>query len=134
VSGEVTSQNYSGPIDPYILLSKKESGHSRIFREGFVRKEIVPQLKVNFLPSGCGACHNYNNLLHGWVPSCLDCHSFIFVGIIGKPSSTFLHEKHSSKGKTCKFCHYDENDPKNAGCYNCHLSAHAPLVFIEDMK
>jgi nitrate/TMAO reductase-like tetraheme cytochrome c subunit len=129
VSGEITSVNYSGTIDPYTLLSKKESAHSKIFREGFMKKEITADLKVNFLPSGCGACHNYKNVFHGWVSSCLDCHSFIFAGIIGKPSRTSLHEKHSSKNGTCKFCHYDEAEPKNAVCYNCHLSGHAPLVF-----
>lgn len=131
LKGEIKSGDYSGKIDPYTLLSSRQSAHSEIFKEGFITRSFDQNLKVYFLPKGCGGCHNYNTLLHGMVPSCLDCHSFIFVGIIGKPSPTSLHKKHSAmENEVCKFCHFDENKPQKAVCYNCHLSGHAPLVFI----
>lgn len=110
-------------LKPETLISSCEStnSHRLIFENGF--SEDRGDIKLFYIPSGCGGCHSVKEFRHGSIPDCLDCHKFV-LGIKGD-----LHSIHIdlTGEQLCGYCHYTEEERLfRASCYNCHFSAHCP--------
>ncbi len=136
LSTNITTGTYTGSIRPETLLQSGDL-HSQIYYHGYNGNPSDDTLNVYHLPSGCGACHNYETTRHGFVPTCLNCHNFVNVSALdGSTTFTSLHTMHSNlMPGSCNYCHVSVNgsspsEQAKAVCYNCHLSGHAPSILI----
>lgn len=131
-----TAPIYKGSLRPHDLLTAASDGHSRIYRQGYVKKK-GDAITIRRIKPGCAGCHSVRNDKHGTTSGCVDCHEF------GRTTSA-QHKKHvdviaearaavdpgNAKATTCDYCHGLSKTPtvlKNAACYNCHLSGHRVL-------
>lgn len=129
-----SGEKFSGSFRPGTLLDSGDNAHSRIFKEGFRGDPANLNLNLVFLPPGCGGCHNFGTTKHGWIPVCLDCHTFLNTTATGTSKFTSLHDEHSTLSQNvCNNCHSSQEPPDEQSrgvCYNCHLSGHNPdIVF-----
>lgn len=124
---------YSGTIRPGELLETVSNKHS----------ETV------YAQNGCaGKCHNLvpnpvPTPRHGTITLCKQCHNYNWEETANKQDN--LHDTHGTliggeaaaadpgnspaNSQECSFyCHSPTQSPGRAACWNCHLSAHAPIL------
>jgi len=122
-------------LAPRALLADVETAHTGLWRDG-ARPE---GLRFAAFRPGCGGCHNARSETHGFVLTCLDCHT------LGGPDGA-LHQAHvaaidgaeeqvdpeaaAAGVSACGYCHDADDDVPlerwRRGCHGCHLSGHQP--------
>ena len=126
---------YDGSFRPADLLAAVETGHTRIFDQGY-EGDFTARYVARLKP-GCAGCHNVQSERHGALVGCMGCHRM-------RGSGEELHWMHVDRinerradvdpghadDTACSYCHgfSSERSELTAGaCYNCHLSGHQPV-------